>query len=236
LATPCPRKSPEVSGNVPSGLGTVWLIAAPWTKPTNASEIAGSSSVGTSPSAGRTGRGRLAGMSAMSRSWRTASNSPTRSASAEVIATATRSPSERSRVRSSATISTIVATPISTVGQWRENGLNSVSIARVSRFPRLLSYPVRLGSWPSTMLTATAFTNPVSTAFGTNRTSDPRRSTPRTSITAPVNTPRVASARAGSSAARSSGTSAISTAIAPVACTDISTELVANAPATVPTR
>ena len=56
LATPWPRKSPEASGYVPSGLGTELLIAAPWTSPTKASDSAGTASAPTMPKGGSSGQ------------------------------------------------------------------------------------------------------------------------------------------------------------------------------------
>ena len=87
------------------------------------------------------------------------------------------------------------------------------------------------------MLIATALTKPTSTELDTKRTSEPSRAMPRASIPTPVS--RASTARA--SWARTSpvcvcGTSEMITAIAPVACTDISTVLVDSAPTTVPTR
>ena len=43
LAAPCPRKSRDTSGYLPSGLGVPWLTPAPWTRPMMATEKAGSS-------------------------------------------------------------------------------------------------------------------------------------------------------------------------------------------------
>jgi hypothetical protein len=86
------------------------------------------------------------------------------------------------------------------------------------------------------MFTATALMKPVSTAFGTNLTTAPRRNSPAASIASPVRTPNVTSAAPASGPSRTSGTSAMITAIAPVPWTDIRTELVATAPATVPNR
>ena len=87
------------------------------------------------------------------------------------------------------------------------------------------------------MLIATALTKPTRTELGTKRTSDPSRRMPSTSIPTPA---RIAST-ARASWARASpvwvwGTSEMMTAIAPVACTDISTVLVVSAPTMVPTR
>ena len=55
-------------------------------------------------------------------------------------------------------------------------------------------------------------------------------------MTAPVSRPRVDSAAAESGCPRTCGTSEMTTAIAPVAWTDMKTELVLSAPASVPTR
>ena len=86
------------------------------------------------------------------------------------------------------------------------------------------------------MFTATAFTNPASTAFGTYLTSEPSPAIPAASMITPVRTVSVASVGTASGPDPSPGMSAMITAIAPVACTDISTELVARAPARVPKR
>ncbi len=87
------------------------------------------------------------------------------------------------------------------------------------------------------MLIATALTKPTSTELGTKRTSEPSRARPSASIPTPV---RIASTTIASWARASPvwvcGTSEMMTAIAPVACTDISTVLVVTAPTRVPTR
>jgi hypothetical protein len=61
LAAPWPRKSRDASGYVPSGLGKLAVMLAPCTRPTNASESAGVSSAGTSPSSGQVGLGNELG-------------------------------------------------------------------------------------------------------------------------------------------------------------------------------
>ena len=80
------------------------------------------------------------------------------------------------------------------------------------------AYPVKLPSWPSTMLMPTAVTNPVITAVGTNRSSEPAPSSPAATMTRPVRTLSVNSALSGS-AREARSTSETTRAIAPVACT-----------------
>ncbi len=70
----------------------------------------------------------------------------------------------------------------------------------------------------------------------TKRSTAPSRSRPATIITTPVSTDSVNSAVAGSLAECTAGTSVMIIAIAPVPWIAMNTELVAAAPATVPTR
>ena len=85
------------------------------------------------------------------------------------------------------------------------------------------------------MLTPTALMNPTITAFDTNRSTVPSRSSPAVSMTAPVSTDRVTNALVGSPASRMAGTSAMTMAMAPVPCTAMKVELVKRAPVAVPT-
>ncbi len=57
LPMPCPKKSREVSGYSPSGLGIFWLTPAPWIRPMRAIPMAGSRSLGTRDRVGRAKRG-----------------------------------------------------------------------------------------------------------------------------------------------------------------------------------
>ena len=86
------------------------------------------------------------------------------------------------------------------------------------------------------ILTPTAFTKPTITALDTNRRTEPSRSTPATIIRTPVMKDSVNSARAGSSASLTASTSVMMMAIAPVPWTAMNDELVASAPAKVPTK
>ena len=130
----------------------------------------------------------------------------------------------------------MVRVPTATDGRSQAAGFIIVSTVRVSRFEPAAEYAVRLDNCPRMMLMATALTKPTTTDCGTKRTSVPSRSSPTTSITRPVRTASVKRARDASGPSCTWGTSAMSTAIAPVACTDMNTELVARAPVTVPTR
>ena len=234
LATPWPTKSRDASGYCPSGFGKFAEMPAPCTRPTNASETAGSNRAGTRRSRGSSGVGRPSMATPRSASVATCSQS-SRYAAAEVATTATTSPSDFSGVRSSSTINAMVATPTSSVRPSRRSGLITVLTALTTRLGPSAAYPVRLASCPSTMLTPTALMKPTMTALDTNRRIVPSFASPATSITAPVNIDRVTSARVGSSESRSTATSAISIAMAPVPCTAMKVELVLNAPARVPT-
>ena len=86
------------------------------------------------------------------------------------------------------------------------------------------------------MFTPTALMKPTITVLDTNRRTEPSRSTPATIINTPVVIVSVNSARAASSASPIASTSATMMAIAPVAWTAMNDELVASAPAKVPTR
>ena len=67
LPAPWPTKSWDSSCSDPSSLGNPADTPAPWTSPTKASDRAGMSSEGISPSTGSFGRGSDRGTSAMSR-------------------------------------------------------------------------------------------------------------------------------------------------------------------------
>ena len=122
-------------------MGSDWLIAAPCTRPTNASEAAGTSRVATSPSEGSTGTGSDCGTSATPE--RTGTPQPGSSAAAtEDTTIATTRPSEPSRVRSSSRIMARVAMVTATVGQWKDATWSSVSAARSSRLGAGERYPV----------------------------------------------------------------------------------------------
>ena len=85
------------------------------------------------------------------------------------------------------------------------------------------------------MFTPTALMNPTMTAFDTNRSTEPSRSRPATTITTPVSIDSVNRARAGSEESLMVGTSATIIAMAPVPWMAMNAELVATAPAIVPT-
>ncbi len=124
---------------------------------------------------------------------------PSTATAAEVMITASTSPSGPSLVRSSSNISAIVTTPIARDCRWSCPGWAKVLTARMTRLAPPALYPVRLASWPRMMLTPTALMNPTITAFDTNRRTEPSRRNPAASITTPVSTARVNNARAGSS-------------------------------------
>ena len=109
-------------------------------------------------------------------------------------------PSAPSGVRSRATMSTMVATPMATVGQWAWPRLNRRSTARATRFAPSASYPLKSSSWPRMMFTPTALMKPTMTERETHRSRLPSRNIPAASITIPVRTASVNSARLGSSA------------------------------------
>ena len=98
---------------------------------------------------------------------------------------------------------------------------STVSMACTIRPGPCPSYPVKSGNWPKTIFIAVPVMNPVITEAGTNRTSDPSLKIPRRSMTSPISMDSVNSARSGSAAFCTSPTSAITTAIALVACTTI---------------
>ena len=113
--------------------GKLAEMAAPWTSPTNASDSAGSRSEGMSRSIGAVGRGSERGTTP--RSLRVATwVHPRMATAAEVMMTASTSPSGPSLVRSRRRISTIVATPTATVCQWSWPGCTKVLKARTTRF------------------------------------------------------------------------------------------------------
>ena len=85
------------------------------------------------------------------------------------------------------------------------------------------------------MLIPTALMNPTRTAFETNLSTPPRRSSPAATMTSPVSTESVASARDGSELSCTAVVSATMIAIAPVPCTAMNVDDVVRAPATVPT-
>ncbi len=91
-------------------------------------------------------------------------------------------------------MSATVARPIATLGQSTLDGERIVLTVRTIRLSPGAAYPVRLATCPSTMLTPTAFMKPTSTAFDTNRRSEPSFSSPASSITMPVRTATVATA------------------------------------------
>jgi hypothetical protein len=126
-------KSWDASGYLPSGLTKLAEIPAPCTSPTNANANAGISNPGTEPRSGKPGAGNERGTSAMSRSWATSSK-PNTATIAEVNTIASTMPNGPSLVRSSVTMRTMVAMPMSTVGQCNCSGLNIVSTARSTRF------------------------------------------------------------------------------------------------------
>ncbi len=86
------------------------------------------------------------------------------------------------------------------------------------------------------MLTPTALMKPTITALETKRRIDPSLRNPATSMTTPVSTASVNSARSGSTPSWTAGTSLTIIDIAPVAWMAMNEELVASAPAAVPTR
>ncbi len=169
-------------------------MPAPWTSPTKASDSAGTSSDGTSRSIGATGSGSERGIAPSSPTMATPLH-PSTAVPAEVTMTASTSPSGPSLVRSSSRISAIVTSPTTRDCRWNWCGWARVTTARTRRLAPLALYPVRLASWPRTILTPTALMNPTITAFDTNRRTDPSRANPAASITTPVSTDRVNNAR-----------------------------------------
>jgi hypothetical protein len=111
-------------------------MPAPWTRATNASASAGIASDGRSRSCGSSGVGSEPGTTPKSRSVATPPQ-PSTAAAADVRITATTSPSDLSGVRSSATISTIVATPMASDWACSSPGCASVLNARTIRLPPL---------------------------------------------------------------------------------------------------
>ena len=117
FATPCPMKSRDACGYLPSGLANLAEMAAPWTSPTNASDSAGTTSEGTSRSIGATGSGSERGIAPSSLT--VATLVQLRAAvPAEVRMTASTSPSGPSLVRSSRSISAIVTSPTARDCKW----------------------------------------------------------------------------------------------------------------------
>ena len=133
-------------------------------------------------------------------------------------------------------IRTIVATPIAIPLHRNDDTFRTVSMNWAILFEPELSYPVRLSSWPRMIDTATALTNPVRTAWETNRARRPTRRIPPTRRTRPVR--RVRQARIAGSLGLSAiaGTSAMITAIALVDSTLISADDVDNDPTVRPIR
>ena len=74
LATPCPKKSPDGSGNFPSGFGYPWEIPAPWTKPMMLMAKAGTIKAKSKEKSGRLKRGKTLGTSVTSPTVGTRSN------------------------------------------------------------------------------------------------------------------------------------------------------------------
>ena len=204
-------------------------------RPTKASDKAGMSSTGMSSSAGSCRFGSELGTTPRSLSVAT-SVQPSASGMAEVATTAITRPNGPSRVRSRTMISAIVAIPTANVARWISPGLTSVLSARTMRFDPSAAYPVISPSWPSTMLTPIALMKPTITALETKRRIDPSLRRPAASMTTPVSTASVNRARAGSMPSWTAGTSRTIIAIAPVPWMAMNDELVARAPAVVPTR
>ncbi len=152
-------------------------IAAPCTSATNVSASAGTISAGTTASDGQTGVGSPSTATPRSSNVATPTQ-PNTAAAPEVTTTATTRPRAPTRVRSSRTISAIVARPTARLAQSSCPGESTVFTARKTRFEPSAAYPVRFGSWPSTMFTPTALMNPTITAFETNRKTVPSRSRP----------------------------------------------------------
>ena len=159
---------------------------------------------------------------------------PNSATTPDVAKMATTMPSGPSLVFSSTMMSTMVATPMASVGKWICPGLRMVLMARATRLAPWLTYPVKLSSWPSTMLTPTALMKPTITEFETKRSTNPSFSSPAMSMTKPVRMESVKRARAGSALLWTTSTSAMMIAIAPVACTAMNAELVKRAPVKVP--
>ena len=143
---------------------------------------------------GSIGSGNDPGMSAMSLS--VATSHPRIGTAADVMMIATTRPRGPSFVRSSSRISTIVATPITRVGQWTLPMLKIRLNARATRFGPSASYPVKSSSWPRMMLTPTALMKPTITALDTKRRIDPSLRRPAASMTMPVTIESVHSALA----------------------------------------
>ena len=114
LPTPWPRKSPEGSGNFPSGLGMEELIAAPCTNPTKVKDKAGISRLGTAARSGIWGPGSDEGMLAMSETVGT-DDQPSSGTMAVPTITATTMPMAPSRVLPKPTINATVTRPTVTV-------------------------------------------------------------------------------------------------------------------------
>ena len=132
FAAPCATKSRDASAADPSGLAKPPEIPAPWTRPTNASASAGTTSAGTWPSSGQVGVGRPCRVTPRSCSVAT-SDQPSTATAPDVSTTAITRPSEPIGVRSNSRMSRIVATPIAMLCQWSSPGDSTVCTARVTR-------------------------------------------------------------------------------------------------------
>ena len=165
----------------------------PWSPETNPSDNAGTNSPETAPKSGHVGVGSDRGTSVTSPKVTTDRSST--ATAAEVRTTATTSPVGPIGVRWSPMIRTIVATPIAIPLHRNDDTFRTVSMNWAILFEPELSYPVRLSSWPRMIDTATALTNPVRTAWETNRARRPTRRIPPTRRTRPVRRVRQARIR-----------------------------------------
>lgn len=208
-------------------------MLAPCISPTKASDRAGIIRPGMTASDGSTGRGSEPGISAISLTNATAS-APNSGTTSEATIIATTNPKAFKLVFSSVRIRIMVRMPTNNVGRWTCSRCRKRSIVRTTLFAPTLLYPVKSSNCPKMMRTATPLMNPVMTAFGTKRTSEPSLSRPAASMNNPVRIDSVNRGRLGSLPCVTWGTLATTRAMALVACTDINAELVKKAPLNVP--
>ena len=137
LPAPCPRKSPDGSGNSPSGLGMLPLTPAACTKAMTAMVRAGSSIAGTRDSSGRLRFGSERRISVVLPTMATVCGSST-ATKAVVSNTATKKLYFLKRVRSTPKMSTMVSRPTASVARSISCQCRIVSIVRATLFPASL--------------------------------------------------------------------------------------------------
>ncbi len=99
-----------------------------------------------------------------------------------------------SRVRFSARINATVTSPTARVVTSHSVTFSAVSTAFSSFVDRVASNPVMLASCPTMTSSATPLRNPFITAFDTNRSSRPPRSSPKIAMNTPTMIASVATA------------------------------------------